>query len=173
MNKLIFFLCLLTTSVYSQQYITNQGKISFFSKAPLEDISAINNRVSAIYDLNTKEIAFSLNIVDFIFPIPLMQDHFNENYLESDLYPKSTFTGKIIDTQESTVRINGSLNIHGQENNITVDGLIIEENNNMISMSATFFVKLEDYNIDIPRIVMYKIAEEIRIDVQVDLNNLK
>ena len=173
MNKLIIFLWILTTSIYSQQYSTNEGEISFFSKALLEDISAINNKVSAIYDLDTKEIAFSLNIVDFIFPIPLMQDHFNENYLESDLYPKSTFTGKIIDIQESKVRISGSLNIHGQENNITVDGLIIQENNNMISMSSTFFIKLEDYKIDIPRIVMYKIAEEIRVDVKVFLNNLR
>ena len=86
MNRLITFILLFfSIQMHAQKYIGKKGQIGFFSKAPIEDISAVNNNVSAVYDSNTGEIVFQLKITDFIFPKKLMQEHFNENYLESDI----------------------------------------------------------------------------------------
>ena len=93
--RLILIFLLFSTHLLAQQFYTNKGKISFFSEAPLEDISAVNENVSAIIDSQTGGFAFRVKIVDFSFPNSLMQEHFNESYLESDKYPLSTFTCKI------------------------------------------------------------------------------
>ena len=78
MNKIItFILIFFVTNIYSQRFITKEAEISFFSEAPIEDISAENNKVSAVYDAETKQLVFQLNISDFIFPKSLMQEHFN------------------------------------------------------------------------------------------------
>ena len=91
------FLSFICFHISAQQYIGYNGKISFFSEAPMEDIKATNDKVEAVYDAKTKEIVFQLRIKDFIFPKKLMQEHFNENYLESDIYPISTFQVWLID----------------------------------------------------------------------------
>ena len=100
-----------------------------------------------------------------------MQEHFNENYLESDIYPTSTFVGKVIDHKNGKATVKGNLTIHGKTNEIEVDGVLIQ-NKEVVSIEADFFVKLEDYNIQIPKIVMYKIAEEILVKVNIDLNKI-
>jgi hypothetical protein len=166
------FLLLICISADAQQYLSKSGLITFFSQAPLEDISAVNNKVSAAYDLQTNEIVFQLQIQDFVFPNALMQEHFNENYLESDIYPKSTFSGKVVQNKNGKATVNGDLTIHGKTNKIKVDGALIQNKKSVI-ISAEFGVKLEDYNIKIPRIVMYKIAEEIEIKVNIELKEVK
>ena len=173
MNRIIIFILLIySSSLYSQIFIAKTGKISFFSEAPMEDIKAINNKVSAVYDNDTKELVFQLDIEDFIFPKSLMQEHFNENYLESDLYPRSIFTGKVIsqDLQKSIVE--GDLKIHGKTNKIKIEG-ILNKNDNTVNISAKFILKLVDYDIAIPTIVMYKIAEEIEVGVNIQLKEIE
>ena len=103
-----------------ERYITREGVISFFSSTPLEDIKAINKQVSCVLDKGTGEFAFQLPIKGFTFKNALMQEHFNESYLESDIYPKSVFKGKIIDwnaiqlsENPTEVIIEGELTIHG------------------------------------------------------------
>ena len=91
-----FFLFFIWFNCSAQKYIGDNGTISFFSEAPMEDISAINKKVSAVFDASTNDLVFQLRVSDFIFPKALMQEHFNENYLESDIYPKSTFLGKVV-----------------------------------------------------------------------------
>ena len=168
---LVFFLIFLNCS--AQQYIANNGIISFFSEAPLEDFSSVNNKVSAVFDASTNDLVFQLKISDFIFPIALMQEHFNENYLESDIYPNSTFLGKVIEIKNREITtVQGNLTIHGKTNTINVDGVMIQDNESVF-ISALFSVKLEDYNIKIPKIVMYKIAEEIDIKVNIELKKIK
>jgi hypothetical protein len=156
----------------AQKYMANNGEISFFSEAPLEDIKAINNKVSAVYDFDTKQLVFQLKIKDFIFPKALMQEHFNENYLESDLYPKSTFSGEVISQRLGNTIVEGALKIHGKTNKIKVEGTLKQEKK-AINISAKFIVKLEDYDIEIPTIVMYKIAEEIEIKVNIELKEIE
>ena len=163
------FLLLFCINLNAQQYVGNQGSISFFSKAPVEDISAINNKVSAIYDAKTKALVFQLNITDFIFPKSLMQEHFNENYMESDIFPTSTFVGKVVSHKNEVANVECKLTIHGETNFINVAGnLLIHENTVYIS-AVKFIIKLEDYKIKIPRIVMYNIAEEIEIKVNIEM----
>ena len=169
MNKLLLLLfCLINFQINAQIFLGNDGSISFFSKTPIEDITAINNNVSAVFDSKTNDLLFQLKISDFIFPIALMQEHFNENYLESDIYPKSTFIGKIIKTKNDSVNVLGDLTIHGETKSINVDGIIIR-NNKSVKVYATFSVNLEDYKIKVPKIVMYKIAEKIDIKVNIEL----
>ena len=163
------FLFLICFSANAQQYLAKDGIISFFSKAPVEDISAINNKVSAVYDAKTKELVFQLNITDFIFPKSLMQEHFNENYMESDIFPTSTFVGKVVSHKNEVTNVEGKLTIHGETNFINVAGnLLIHENTVYIS-AVKFIIKLKDYKIKVPRIVMYNIAEEIEIKVNIEM----
>ena len=177
MNKVIIFILLLSCiHVNAQKYIGKNGKIVFFSEAPIEDISAINNNVSAVYDSNTGEIVFQLKIKDFIFPKKLMQEHFNENYLESDIYPTSVFQGKVVDPKPYVIkngntRVKGALKIHGETNPIIVDGDLIRKED-IVNIKADFSIKLEDYNIDIPKIVIYNIAETIDINVDIKLKKV-
>ena len=172
-NKIFFFIFLIySTSLHAQQFLTKTGKISFFSEAPMEDIRAMNNKVSAVYDNHSKQIVFQLYIKDFIFPKALMQEHFNENYLESDLYPRSIFLGKVISQDMQKSIVEGDLTIHGKTNKITVEGILKKENNTVYVL-AKFIMKLEDYDIEIPRIVMYKIAEEIEVTVNIELKEIE
>ena len=171
MNKIIIFILLIYSSnLYSQRFITKDAEISFFSEAPIEDISAINNKVSAVYDDETKQLVFQLNISDFIFPKPLMQEHFNENYLESDKFPKASFSGNIGMLNEVSIAT-GTLKIHGESNEVEVKGALVEINDS-IMIDATFTIQLKDYKIKIPKIVMYNIAEEIEVTIKAKLKEI-
>jgi polyisoprenoid-binding protein YceI len=168
-RKIISLVLLLSCfSVNAQKYLAKDGVISFFSEAPMEDIKAINNKVSAVYDNDTKQLVFQLDVKNFIFPKALMQEHFNENYLESDIYPKSIFTGKVISQDGKNAIVEGNLTIHGKTKNIKAEGILKQEKNT-VNISAEFIVKLEDYDVKIPTIVMYKIAEEIEVKVNIEL----
>ena len=173
MERLItsFFFLFLCVNLNAQQYLSSDGVITFFSEAPLENISAENKKVSAVYDSQSNDLVFSLLITDFVFPKSLMQEHFNENYLESDLYPKSTFIGKVISLNNDVASVKGDLTIHGVTNRINVIGSLIKKDK--VRISVDFKVQLEEYNIEIPKIVMYKIAEEIEIKVEVELKEIK
>ena len=173
MNRLIIaILFFASINLHAQKFLANNGQVTFFSDAPLENISAINNNVSAVFDTSTNDLVFQLKVSDFIFAKALMQEHFNENYLESDIYPNATFLGKVTENNNGRAIVKGDLKIHGITNNITVNGEIVQ-NTASIIISANFTVKLEDYSIKIPTLVMYKIAEEIEITVNIELKQLK
>jgi len=175
--RLILICLLFSTQLIAQQFYSNKGQISFFSEAPIENISAINENVSAIIDSQTGGFAFRLKIEDFTFPNSLMQEHFNESYLESEKYPLSTFTGVIdnfsdldLSTKQNLV-VNGSLSMHGISKDAQMKAtahLINEE----LYITSTFDVALEDYDIDIPKIMMYKIAELIKVVVEIKLQKI-
>lgn len=173
MNRLaIVILLFFNTNIHAQRFLASNGEISFFSEAPLEDISAINKDVSAVYDASTTNLVFQLNITDFIFPKALMQEHFNENYLESDIYPTSNFSGKVIDNKDGNTTVEGDLTIHGKTNKVKVNGVLIQ-NEKSVLITAEFVVILDDYNIDIPTIVMYKIAQQIDVRVNITLKKVE
>tara|TARA_B000000565_G_scaffold237774_1_gene200227 strand:+ start:58 stop:588 length:531 start_codon:yes stop_codon:yes gene_type:complete len=164
----IFF----SENILSQKYISKNGRINFYSSTKLEDIEAVNNKVAAVFDAETKRIVFQLKIKDFVFPIPLMQQHFNENYLESDLYPKSIFSGKVMRIKNGNAEVEGYLTIHGVKKFVKFSGKMLKKED-AIFINSTFFVLLDDYNISVPKIVMYKIAEKIQVDVNIKLNEMK
>ncbi len=160
--------------VYQQQtgnYICQKGNIQFRSDAPLELIRASSNELKGVIDTDANTFAFSVSNKSFMgFNSPLQREHFNENYIESLKYPKSTFTGKIIEKIDYqvpgkyTVRAKGQLTIHGVAQERIIKSQI-EVKGNKLLVSAAFSVLLADHDISIPRIVQQKIANEI--DVQV------
>jgi hypothetical protein len=168
---LIFLVCLITSAEFAsaQKYATDKGQISFFSDAAIEDIEAINTVVGSIFNSATGELVYILKIRDFIFHKSLMREHFNEKYMESEKFPKSTFQGKIIGFKpnvpgEQKVKAVGKLSMHGVTRDIDVPGTIELLNGKLLAKSK-FKVKLADYNIKIPTLVWQNIAEEIEVKI--------
>jgi polyisoprenoid-binding protein YceI len=168
--KKIFLLALLCIGFQSnaQLFITTNGEVSFFSKTPMEDIEALNKNVSSIINTATNEVAVQMRITNFVFPNKLMQEHFNENYLESEKFPSATFKGKIKESVDLTVpgtypiTAAGSATIHGITRPIELKGTIVSTGSGL-ALTCSFDVKLVDYKIDIPKIVFAKIAEVIKV----------
>jgi len=181
MKVSLFTLCLFiafSCTGYSQVYSTRTGLIGFFSKTPLEDIKAENSQVYAAIDVEKKNIAFSLLIKGFLFERELQQQHFAENYMESDQYPKATFvgtyTGEVVPAKEGTynVTVKGKLTIHGVTKDIETPATIQATSGKLLGR-CVMTVKPEDYNIKIPTIVRDKIAKEVSLNIQIDCNNAK
>lgn len=155
----------------AQTLKAHDGVITFFSDAPLEDIKATNSKVSSAFNETTGEIAFAMKIADFQFPKKLMQQHFNEKYLESHKYPKSTFSGKIEGYNpaiqgKQVVQAKGKLTIHGVTHDIDVSGTILN-NPDKLNMTSTFMVGVADYDIRIPQLVWQNIAERVEVTVNI------
>ncbi len=169
---LLFILTAININTRAQVYFTKNGKISFFSRASLENISAANNQVISVLNTTTGSLQFSLLNSAFHFPKAKMEEDFNEDYMESNKYPKSTFKGVITDIGDISslkdgsypVNVKGDLMIHGVTKNITAPGTITIRDGK-ISAESTFKVLLKDYNISIPSIVINKIAENIEVTV--------
>ena len=165
----ILFMCLLLTSFINAQdkFITKSGTITFFSESPMENIEAKNSQVLSIVATSTGKMAISILIKSFMFEKALMQEHFNENYLESDVYPKATFKGMILNFSqitsiESNVKVKGELTIHGESKEITIDATAVKTED-VIKMTGEFFVDLADYGVEIPSVVKNNIAKKIKI----------
>ena len=169
MKYTLFFLLLIVgLGASAQKYKSTESKVYFFSSAPIEDIEATNLKASSALDLENGNIVFSVLVKQFVFAKSLMKEHFNENYLESDKYPKIIFTGKMSDPNltngENQLTISGELNLHGVKKEIDVEGTM-NFREDRITAHAEFSVKLADYKIKIPKAVFYNIAEEIAITV--------
>jgi hypothetical protein len=157
------------------RYFTKTGHIDFFSHTPIEDIKADNDQVTSFLDITTGEMVFSALIRSFQFAKPLMQEHFNENYLESEKFPKSSFDGKITDLQsidftkpgKYPVKVSGKLTIHGVTREIVASGDLTVDRDK-ITGESVFSVNPEDYAIRIPSVVRQNIAESIRITVRMN-----
>lgn len=167
---ILFIICSHTIS--AQKYFTKNGNISFFSKTNIENIKADNNQVLAVLNVPTGELQFSLLIKNFHFPKALMEVHFNENYLESDKYPKSTFKGTSADisninfTIDGTylVTVSGDLTMHGVTGKVASKGSITIKGGK-ITGTSVFIIALADYKIKIPKIVEANISKTIEITV--------
>ncbi|MEJ1240188.1 YceI family protein [Chryseolinea sp. T2] len=150
-----------------QRYFAEKPSISFFSDGLVEDITAANQKVTSIFDALNGEIAFLMNVKDFQFANKLMQTHFNEKYMESETYPKSSFQGKVTGFNANSsgtqqVKAVGKLTIHGVTREIDVPGTI-EVNGGKLKLKAKFLVKLEDYKIVVPQVVWDKIAQQVEV----------
>jgi len=170
-KEIILIFCFLPMAVISQgRYITKTGEISFEASVPsFEEVKAKNNNVSAIVNSDTGEFAALALIKGFRFKVALMEEHFNENYIESSKFPKATFKGKIIDFELSKLSesgkefiVSGTITMHGVDKLVELPATLTIVDNT-ISMKLRFTLKPEDFNIEIPKIVSSKIAEEIDV----------
>lgn len=167
--KIILALSLITFGGFAQNiYLCKAGETSFFSETPLENISALNKKVAAVIDIDKNEVAVKMTMIDFKFKNHLMEEHFNENYMESDKYPIGTFKGKIqelIDYSKNgtyLVTAKGQLVMHGVSKDRTLSGKLTVANG-QITLTSDFLIPLKDHKIDVPTLVMAKIAEEISV----------
>jgi len=156
----------------AQKVYTKNGSISFFSTAAMENITADNTQVMSVLNTQTGELLFSVLIKGFHFKKSLMEEHFNENYMESDKYPKASFKGNITEAAKINyskdgnyvVNVTGDLTIHGVTKKVSAPGTLSVKSG-VVSAISKFNIKLSDYNISIPAIVKDKIAETIDITV--------
>lgn len=175
----IFSLLVLTTQITKAQLVSSSsGMASFFSKTPVEDINAQSKKMLGVMNIKTNELAFSITNTTFEFPNKLMQEHFNEKYMESEKYPASTFKGKINEAIDLTkdgeymVTVTGKLNIHGVEQERTIPGKVVVKDGK-VKVSSEFKVKVADHNITIPKLVIENIAEEILVSIGATLEPKK
>lgn len=152
------------------RYIDRSGKVSFFSAAPLENIEAHNPAAMSIIDTQTGEIVVSVLMKSFRFEKALMQEHFNEKYVESDKYPKASFKGHITNlnaislTRNGTcdLQVEGEMTIHGiTQNLLTIAKATVS--NGAIEVTTKFPLKVKDFNIDIPTLLRDNIAETVEV----------
>ena len=165
-------------SLEAQKIGIKSSTISFFSDGLLEDIAAVNTASQAILNLVDGAFVLRIPITSFEFPNQLMQEHFNENYLESEKFPTATFKGKLDRTFEmgkianTTFEAQGELMIHGitQERTLVID---ISDEKKGIKVKGKFDVALEDHDVEIPSLLFQKIAEIVAVDIEIHLTELK
>jgi polyisoprenoid-binding protein YceI len=161
----------MSLNTVAQKYVSEKGVITFFSEAAIEDIKAENLNAISIFNVQTSDIAFSVSIREFQFEKKLMQEHFNEKYMDSGKYPKSTFSGKLVgfvstNTSEvQQVKARGKLVIHGVTKEVEIPGTVEITSPNIL-MKAKFTVRLENYKIKIPQLMWQNIAEEVEVSLE-------
>jgi hypothetical protein len=167
---LIFAVC--TLSLSAQKYMTKNGYIGFFSHTAMEDIKGDNNQVAGILDIGTGEMVFQVLIKSFHFDRSLLEEHFNENYMDSEKYPKSSFKGKIanlstVDFKKAgtyEVDVEGDLTIRDVTKKVTVIGTL-DVIAGGLNANTKFKIVPEDFNISIPGVVRDKIAKDLEVTV--------
>lgn len=181
--KTIFILLIaiisVTASLAQDQYYTRNGHIDFYSHAPLEDIRANNEQVAIFLNVKTGEISAAMLMKSFRFEKALMQQHFNENYVESDKYPRAEFEGVIVnfnaldftDGKPKEVTARGKIKIHGVTKDISITGTIAFTGRKY-DLDAVFILKPADFEIKIPASVRDNIAEEIRVTLDASLEKM-
>ena len=155
----LYFILSLFSIEQENRYIIQNSKIEFYSYAPLEDIQAVNTESVGAIDIESGEFIIKIPVNSFEFPNKLMQKHFNDSYLETDIYPECIFRGKLNENSAS-----GEITLHGvtKKIEIPISKTINEEN---IIISTDFKILLKDHKIKIPRLLFQNIAEEIEVKV--------
>ncbi len=178
MKKILLTAACLTfgvTGMFAQKYMTRTGKISFNATVPAspEKIEGVNNEVANIVDAKTGDVIFQVLVKSFKFERALMEEHFNENYMESDKFPKSDFRGKINDvasvnfSKDGTynVKVSGKLTMHGVTKDVTVPGTVTVKGTSVI-LKAKFTLNLKEYNVVVPALVADKVAKDAVITLE-------
>lgn len=175
MIKTLFGCVLIFCSIQvsaQKKFSTDNGNVDLVSKAELELIHATSQKLQGVIDPSNNQFAFTIPVQSFVgFNSELQREHFNEKYLESELYPKMIFTGKIIESIDFfsdgayDVRAKGELDIHGQKQTRIIKAKVVIEDR-ILTIESAFRVPLADHNISIPRLVNQKIATEIDITVR-------
>ncbi len=175
--KLISLLIVISLSSFAQtKVITKSGKLTFEASVPaFEEVKAKNETVTCVLNTSTGDIASLALIKGFRFKVALMEEHFNENYMESDSYPKATFKGKIDNfdvaklTETAKVyTIKGKMEMHGKTKDITITASI-KKSNDGIEIDADFSLNTDDYGIEIPSIVSKKVSKKVLIKLDATL----
>jgi hypothetical protein len=174
------FILLATSLIAQDKYYTKSGSIQFVSKGNIETIQANHRSVTCVLDSKTGALQFAVLMKGFEFKKALMQEHFNENYVESDKFPKAEFRGVIVNNSEIAYtkegvynsHVKGKLTLHGQTRDVETDGKITVKNGKLLA-NADFTIQMSDYNISIPKLVKENMSNTVSITVNCALEPLK
>lgn len=147
--------------------ICRQGKVSFFSYTAVENIEATNNQAVSLFDTDSGEIGVQILMRAFVFKKALMEEHFNESYVESDIYPKLTFSGKLKDfdvnrNSDAPVFIRGLMDFHGVQKEMEIKTTLSKENDALV-IFGDFITSIDDFNISVPALLAPNISKEIQV----------
>jgi len=186
MKKIFFLLALIFVTHVSfgqTRVFTKNGKVSFDATSPSspEQILAKNEKATSVIDLGTGAIQFAVLMKAFLFEKALMQEHFNENYIESDKFPKADFKGQITNMNEVSlekdgvypVNVKGKLTLHGVTKDVETTGTLTVKDKSIVSGKSEFVVQLSDFGIEVPSLVKDKLNKEARISVDLSYEPLK
>ena len=176
---LMILLAGLSLPSQGQKYLTRNGMIRFYSDAPAEKIEASNRLVNITLNGATGEMVLRLQMQSFVFDTAEMQDHFNKEYVESDKYPESDFSGKIINLKEVRlgkegvypVTVQGRLTLHNVTRDLTGTGTI-EVKKDLLIAEVTFHLNLDDYQIAIPANLVNRISNTVQITMHATLDKV-
>ena len=156
---------------FGQKFFTRSGSVSFFSSTPVEDMEAESEALTAMFDASTGEVAFQVAMRSFHFPNALMEEHFNENYVESEIHPKATFSGSVVGwpVDGAAVVARGELTCHGVAVTREIGGTLRQDDDGRWVLEAAFDVPTADHEIPIPAVVRENIAESIAVQVKATL----
>jgi polyisoprenoid-binding protein YceI len=168
-NLSLLALLLISQLAFAQKYFTREGHISFFSKTDVEDIDAHNYKATTVYDVGSSAVEVAILLKAFEFKKALMQEHFNENYVESDKYPKATLKAningfgadKLGKNATHQVTVVGTFNLHGVSKQVNLPATI-EVKDGKLMANAVLMVKPADYNIAIPKVTVQLALEELK-----------
>ena len=178
MKKIILSLLVaaigLSANAQTYKHKKDASSVHFLSKSPLEDIEATNKNPIAVYKVETADMQFAVVMTQFKFKAALMEEHFNENYVESTKYPQATFKGKVNEKVDLTkdgenkVTVTGKMTLHGVTKDITTEGTITKKGEELIVVSK-FKIKVADYNIKVPSLYVQNIAEVVDVTTNITL----
>ncbi|HRH65098.1 MAG TPA: YceI family protein [Bacteroidia bacterium] len=186
MKKLLLIITLFVSanSLFAQnRFFTKTGKITFDATSPSspDKIYASNEKATSVIDASNGAMEFALLMKAFSFEKALMQEHFNENYVESDKYPKAVFKGSVTNIKDVNlqkdgsypVKIKGNMTMHGVTKEVTADGKLVVKAGNIVSGVSNFSILLSDFNVGIPSLVKDKVSPEAKITVDISYDPLK
>lgn len=164
---ILILLCHFAVQSQSSKLICRQGQVSFFSYTAVENIEAINNQAVSVIDTGNGEIGVQILMRAFVFKKALMEEHFNESYVESDVYPKLTFSGSIGDfneqlTNDTPIFIKGVMDFHGVQKEVAIKTAITKENN-VVVLDGNFSTAIDDFDISVPALLVPNISKEIQV----------
>ena len=174
----IIFWGMVYTCFSQSQFVTKDAEVTFFSEAPLENITALNKSLNGVVDIEKGTFVMKIPINKFKFESELMEEHFNENYMESEKYPYSTFKGsfseKILPNEEKdyTLSTIGTFNIHGVDVKRDIP-IKLSWKAHKKEFITTFKIKIKEHNIEIPQLLFKKIAEEVEVTIKSELVAIK
>lgn len=171
---LILALTLFSVKTEAQSFMGDKGYVEFLSRAPMLEFKGISNNLVGLIDLDENVVDFYVDLNTLDTGIRLRNRHMRESYLETNKFPFAEFTGKLngevnIGSREAQqVSVTGKFNIHGVQRDITVGGTLLFDDN-QVTLSATWEVKLEDYNIDRPRVIFYELSDTQVVTININL----
>jgi polyisoprenoid-binding protein YceI len=176
---LYLFISFLSFQLKGQEYVTTKGQVVFLSKAPLNEFEGKSGSLHGLVNLESNLLDFYVDLNTLKTGIGLRDSHMRENYLETDKFPFAEFTGKLVQQPnliwgtKTSVKAVGKFKIHGIEREIEVFGFLMLAQNGKLELDASFTILLSDYNIPVPKLVFYELAEEQKVSINAILTQKK